>query len=555
MQRKGTCMRILAILIAICTCIVYSGATHAQTPDVLMLGDANCDGKVNTSDAVQILKECAKVSELDFYGSIAADINVDNSINTADAVGLLKTIVSEDDALQPIEKMGDLSRPVFYADLDYLVLSDMEHPVLVLSEYTAPAVEAPGSPVAFGCGYMLHLTEGKDYVFETCSAGGADVDTKMYLIDSANNVFLTDDNSGDGKFSRIEFHVWEGGIYKLLVTGNDGDDVGSCVLSYGEHMYLEPTEAPTVTPTATPTITPTATPTAEPTVSCEPVEGIVFINRTVPEEGAVVQYKMPYTLKGTISADEAIVKVRAEVQNRAGEVEKNVSRTISADLDLKRYSLTDGGATSIDGKLHFSELIIGTKTFKLYCTLKGEQEKLIFSSNFYVGATDDMLSGNAYAGSAALSSGVRQEILDYINDLDEDSDITRVIMEGIIRLGISYGTGSGQLDCSSFVQAVYNTVGVNLPRTAAEQGRYCYNLHGEISKNNVRTGDLVFFRSTGCNCGRYKEIHHVAIFLGPVDGVKYYLEASSGKHKIVLRRAWGDGDTSGWDIEFYGRPY
>ena len=74
-------------------------------------------------------------------------------------------------------------------------------------------------------------------------------------------------------------------------------------------------------------------------------------------------------------------------------------------------------------------------------------------------------------------------------------------------LGIPYrlgGNGNGSVDCSSYTQLVFRTMGINLPRTAAGQWRTGYG----VSSRNLRAGDLVFFNTTG------RGVSHVGIYLG-----------------------------------------
>lgn len=59
-------------------------------------------------------------------------------------------------------------------------------------------------------------------------------------------------------------------------------------------------------------------------------------------------------------------------------------------------------------------------------------------------------------------------------------------------------------DCSQFVQEMFETIGVQLPRTAAEQAKSGL----AVSKNNLQAGDLVFFNTTG------KDNSHVGIYMG-----------------------------------------
>lgn len=74
-------------------------------------------------------------------------------------------------------------------------------------------------------------------------------------------------------------------------------------------------------------------------------------------------------------------------------------------------------------------------------------------------------------------------------------------------LGIRYvhgGTSSGGLDCSGFTMRVFQQMGISLPRTAAAQ----YRTGIAVSSRNLRTGDLVFFNTTG------RVASHVGIYLG-----------------------------------------
>lgn len=73
-------------------------------------------------------------------------------------------------------------------------------------------------------------------------------------------------------------------------------------------------------------------------------------------------------------------------------------------------------------------------------------------------------------------------------------------------LGIPYvwgGTSPSGFDCSGLVQYVYCQLGVRLTRTTYTQ----VNEGTEISKNNLRQGDLVFFKKNG-------DVHHVGIYIG-----------------------------------------
>ena len=83
---------------------------------------------------------------------------------------------------------------------------------------------------------------------------------------------------------------------------------------------------------------------------------------------------------------------------------------------------------------------------------------------------------------------------------------------------------------------------MELPRTAAEQGRYCVNNGLTISPNDLAPGDLIFF-SHDVN-GRFMDITHVAIYAG--NGM--VVDASSSRGEVVYRRIF-----SGQVL--YGRPH
>jgi biotin carboxyl carrier protein len=119
---------------------------------------------------------------------------------------------------------------------------------------------------------------------------------------------------------------------------------------------------------------------------------------------------------------------------------------------------------------------------------------------------------------------------------------------GLSRLGDPYsqekrGQGS-YTDCSYLVQWVYKKLGINLPGTAAAQGKYCVDNGLTISKSSLAPGDLVFW-SHKPN-GRFMNITHVGIYAG--DGK--VVDASSSKGRVVYRDLF-DSDKQ----VLYARPY
>lgn len=106
-------------------------------------------------------------------------------------------------------------------------------------------------------------------------------------------------------------------------------------------------------------------------------------------------------------------------------------------------------------------------------------------------------------------------------------------------LGVKYVYGKSSpsgFDCSGFTQYVFKHFNIKLERSAKNQSK-----HGvKVSKNNLKTGDLVFFDTNG----GLNDIRHVGIYIG--NGK--FIHASSGKStgKVVI---------SDMNSGFYAKSY
>lgn len=83
-------------------------------------------------------------------------------------------------------------------------------------------------------------------------------------------------------------------------------------------------------------------------------------------------------------------------------------------------------------------------------------------------------------------------------------------------------TGRGSFDCSGFTQHLFRRQGISIPRTAAEQ----FRAGRSISRDSLRSGDLVFFRNTAGRSG----ISHVGMYIG--DG--QFIHASSRGRGVCI---------------------
>ncbi len=88
------------------------------------------------------------------------------------------------------------------------------------------------------------------------------------------------------------------------------------------------------------------------------------------------------------------------------------------------------------------------------------------------------------------------------------SAASRVVDMGLSLKGHPYvwgGIGPKAFDCSGFVYFVFNKVGLNLPRSMAEQIRS----GTRIAAADLRPGDLVYFQNTSS-----RGISHISIYIG-----------------------------------------
>ncbi|HHV64042.1 MAG TPA: peptidoglycan DD-metalloendopeptidase family protein [Peptococcaceae bacterium] len=150
--------------------------------------------------------------------------------------------------------------------------------------------------------------------------------------------------------------------------------------------------------------------------------------------------------------------------------------------------------------------------------------------------------------SAMWEDWIPDQLDGFFSDLPAGETGVEAVRLGLSRLGDPYsqekrGQGS-YTDCSYLVQWVYKKLGINLPGTAAAQGKYCVDNGLTISKSSLAPGDLVFW-SHKPN-GHFMNITHVGIYAG--DGK--VVDASSSKGRVVYRDLF-DSDKQ----VLYARPY
>lgn len=145
------------------------------------------------------------------------------------------------------------------------------------------------------------------------------------------------------------------------------------------------------------------------------------------------------------------------------------------------------------------------------------------------------------------------EVQAMLSELPEGALGTAVVKAAYTRLGdpvslAKRGTGDF-VDCSYFTMWAYQQAGFTLPSTSVEQAIYCYRNGYTIEKADLQPGDLIFWSKTTCDCGRWHEIHHVAIYFGN----DYLIESRYSKGHVVLDKLWGLNKGK-WRIFVYAHP-
>jgi cell wall-associated NlpC family hydrolase len=125
------------------------------------------------------------------------------------------------------------------------------------------------------------------------------------------------------------------------------------------------------------------------------------------------------------------------------------------------------------------------------------------------GRQSSLSTNNAYVGRSSSIEKASELQLKYAVLLNTEVELLEdnALLEHIDEwYGTRYrygGTTKSGIDCSAFVQAIYlSAFAMSLPRTARDQ----YRQSRIISATEVKTGDLVFFNTTG-------GISHVGIYL------------------------------------------
>ena len=228
---------------------------------------------------------------------------------------------------------------------------------------------------------------------------------------------------------------------------------------------------------------------------------------------------------------------------------------IDSDIETIKYTETitvvheDGstGEESVTVTEYILHITVTSQTAEQQASVYGfttEQRELM----------EEMLSGEfrplmqALLGKDAATGLTIEQLERVYHGLPAGEFGNDAVRLALTRLGDPYSqpkAGQGNYtDCSYLVQWSFRQLGINLPRTAAEQARYCVENGLTISPDDLMPGDLVFWSYE--RNGRFMDITHVGIYAG--DGK--VVDASSTRGQVVYRDLF-DADKQ----VLFGRPY
>ena len=143
-------------------------------------------------------------------------------------------------------------------------------------------------------------------------------------------------------------------------------------------------------------------------------------------------------------------------------------------------------------------------------------------------AAPNVASGNQQNNSTTISSTLVSGQSTYSSGMSKAQKLEYVIYVAQNQLGKPYvyaANGPSSYDCTGFTKYCFKQIGVNLQRTALNQG-YDETYTKISSISDLRRGDLVYLNTVA----DADLSDHAGIYLG----AGYFIHASSGQHKVVI---------------------
>ena len=178
--------------------------------------------------------------------------------------------------------------------------------------------------------------------------------------------------------------------------------------------------------------------------------------------------------------------------------------------------------------------IVSTSCSSLISTNQAKSSYVPLERSYYTQSTiinKKLYSDNKSEEIKAVKVETQKTAIQELNDIHQmamNSFVTQILSEAESYLGTPYrfgGTTRNGIDCSAFVQSVFQMFNQELPRVSAAQAKEGH----VVSKDELRAGDLIFFATNGG-----ARVSHVGIVHNVSDeGEIEFIHASTSQGVIV----------------------
>jgi len=200
-----------------------------------------------------------------------------------------------------------------------------------------------------------------------------------------------------------------------------------------------------------------------------------------------------------------------------------IKRSSKSRAKTAKYSRNTKNATTINYRVRGGDTLSSIARKHNSTVTKIKQANNLMGSSIYSGQKLKVPS-KIYASTSSKSVKTRNS---FTNESELKDELIKVAKK---YLGAPYKFGGTStktgIDCSAYVNKVFKSFDVYLPRTA----RGIYKKGNHVSKSKLQKGDLVFFRTYA------KFPSHVGIYMG--DG--NFIHASSAKKKVIITKLSGN---------------
>ena len=199
-----------------------------------------------------------------------------------------------------------------------------------------------------------------------------------------------------------------------------------------------------------------------------------------------------------------------------------IKRSSKSSTKVAKSSRKSKNATIINYRVRGGDTLSSIARKHNSSVTKIKQANNLMGNSIYSGQKLKVPS-QLYASTSKKSKKTRKT---FTNEAELKNELIKVAKK---YLGAPYKFGGTStktgIDCSAYVNKVFKSFDVNLPRTA----RGIYKKGNYVSKSKLQKGDLVFFRTYA------KFPSHVGIYMG--DG--NFIHASSAKKKVIITNFQG----------------